>query len=344
MRETSAAGLKNLGLVVIGRNEGDRLVRCLDSVRGIPNRVYVDSGSTDGSVEYAVRQGVEVLQLEMPPNFTAARARNVGLARLLARCPLVEFVQMVDGDCEIHQDWIPAAVAALNAEPDLAAVYGRLRERFPDRSVYNAICDNDWNKPVGEAAYFGGNVLLRVPALQQVNFYDASMIAGEEPDMSMRLRKSGWRLRRIDAEMGYHDVNLTRFSQWWKRTRRTGHAYAELAFRHPDARHPNWLRTTRSIVFWGGLLPLGTIGAVAIAEALGGEWWQVAGVVLLFWLWRIVLLTLRGVHGGFKLKFAFTSAVLLMIGTLPQLLGLIKFHRNRVLGRESRLMEHKGST
>ena len=235
----AAAGLENLGLVVIGRNEGDRLVRCLASVHTIPNRVYVDSGSTDGSVEHARRDGVSVVELQVPPNFTAARARNAGLEKLLANRPHLEFVQLVDGDCEIHQGWIPAGLAALGADPDLAAVYGRLRERFPDRSVYNAICDDDWNVPIGEAPIVGGIALFRVSALRQANFFNPAIIAGEEPDLSMRLRVSGWRLRRIDVEMGLHDVDITRFVQWWTRTRRTGHAYAELAYRHPHAReHP----------------------------------------------------------------------------------------------------------
>src|SRR5450631_4452578 len=109
-----------LGLVVSGRNEGTRLERCLTSVRDIPRGVYVDSGSTDGSVALARQHGVAVVQLEIPPKFTAARARNAGLERLLAECPEMEFVQMVDGDCEVQDGWIEAGVAALRAAPDLA--------------------------------------------------------------------------------------------------------------------------------------------------------------------------------------------------------------------------------
>ena len=338
----SAAGFEGLGLVVIGRNEGERLVRCLASVRSIPNRVYVDSGSTDGSVEGALRDGVSVIELEVPPNFTAARARNTGLTRLLAESPGLEFVQMVDGDCEIHQDWIRAGLAALRAEPDLAAVYGRLRERFPTRSVYNALCDDDWNVPVGEATIVGGIALFRVSALRQVNLYDPTIIAGEEPDLAMRLRKSGWRLRRIDAEMGYHDVDITRFAQWWKRTRRTGHAYGELAHRHPDARNPNWPRTTHSIIFWGGVMPLVLVGAVTLAIFASPYWWLLVGPVLLLWAMHVLQIALRKLRTGLNVKLAGASGVLLMIGKIPQLMGFAEFHRNRLMGRASRLIEHKG--
>ena len=338
----TATGLQSLGLVVIGRNEGDRLVRCLASVRFIPNRVYVDSGSTDGSVEQALRDGVSVVELQVPPNFTAARARNAGLEELLANRPRLEFVQLVDGDCEIHKGWIPAGLAALHADPDLAAVYGRLRERFPGRSVYNALCDDDWNVPIGEAPIVGGIVLFRVSALCQANFFNPSIIAGEEPDLAMRLRVSGWRLRRIDVEMGLHDVDITRFGQWWTRTRRTGHAYAELAYRHPQARNPDWPRTIRSIQVWGGIMPLLLVGAATAALLLDPRWWFLAALIILPWLMRAAQITLRKLHRRLSLKVALAAGVLLMIGKIPQLLGFAEYHRNRVMGRASQLIEHKG--
>jgi len=338
----SAADFEGVGLVVIGRNEGDRLVRCLASVKAVPKRVYVDSGSTDGSVEHAIHEGVSVVELEVPPNFTAARARNAGLMRLLAEDPNLEFVQTVDGDCEIYQDWISAGLRALRAEPDLAAVFGRLRERFPARSVYNAMVDEDWNVPVGETAIVGGIAIFRVSALRQVDFYDPAMIAGEEPDLAMRMRKRGWRLRRIDAEMGSHDVDIARFAQWWKRTRRTGHAYGELAHRHPDARDPDWRHTTRSIVFWGGVAPLVLAGTVLVAIFIDYHAWLLAALILLAWPMRVVRIAKRKVRAGSNAKLAGASGALLMLGKIPQLMGYAEYHWNRLRGRASHLIEHKG--
>ena len=138
-----------LGLVVIGRNEGERLRRCFVSVRGIAHRVYVDSGSSDGSVEAACAEGIEVVRLRSPPHFTAARARNAGLTRLLELQPQLQFVQMVDGDCEVQAGWIDTALQTLQADSRLALVFGRRRERHPEQSVYNALCDDEWNVPVG---------------------------------------------------------------------------------------------------------------------------------------------------------------------------------------------------
>jgi GT2 family glycosyltransferase len=336
-----AAEFGSVGLVVIGRNEGERLVRCLTSVRASPHRVYVDSGSTDGSIENATREGVSVVKLEVPPNFTAARARNSGLTKLLADCPGLEFMQTVDGDCEIDKDWIRSGLAALQAEPTLAAVFGRLRERFPQRSVFNALCDEDWNVAIGETPIVGGNAMFRVSALRQANFFEPSMIAGEEPDLSIRMRKQGWHLRRIDAEMGFHDADITRFSQWWKRTRRTGHAYAELAYRHPDVRDPNWVRTVYSILFWGGLVPVILAVALILSWEESRYWWLIVGLVSFPWLLHFLRISLRKRHAGSSVKLASASGALLMIGKIAQIIGFAEYHRNRFLGRASRLIEHK---
>jgi cellulose synthase/poly-beta-1,6-N-acetylglucosamine synthase-like glycosyltransferase len=336
------SGLSKTGLVVIGRNEGDRLARCLQSVLAIANRVYVDSGSTDGSVSLARGHGVEVVELAIPPNFTAARARNAGLAHLLAMSPDLEFVQMVDGDCEVQPGWIDAALAALRAEPDLALVFGRRRERYPERSIYNALCDDEWNAPVGESPGCGGDALFRVEALRQVDFYNPTMIAGEDTELSMRLRKQGWRLSRIAAEMTLHDAAITRFGQWWRRTQRSGHGYGEMAHFHPDARNPNWPRTVRSITFWGGVVPLSLIAVVFLALMWSPAWWGIAALLLLAWPIRMAQLARRQWRRGLSPRIACASGILLMVGKLPQFFGLIVYHRNRLSRRSSRLIEYKG--
>ncbi len=335
------SGFANLGLVVIGRNEGERLARCLISVRRIPKRVYVDSCSTDDSVARARGEGVVVVELTVPPHLTAARARNAGLARLLADDPDLEFVQMVDGDCELQPGWLEAALAALRAEPDLALVFGRRRERYPDQSIYNALCDDEWNAPIGEAPACGGDVLFRVDALRQVDFYNPAMIAGEDTELSMRLRKRGWRLRRIDSEMTLHDAAMTSFGQWWNRTRRSGHAYGEMAFLHPDSRNPNLRGQVRSILFWGG----GVTGALTVAVILAlivNPWWWIAVLLLIVpWPVRMRQLAGRQRRRGLSARVAGASGISLMLGKVPQFFGLISYYRNRMSGRASRLIEYK---
>jgi len=215
--------IADLGCVAIGRNEGQRLVRCLDSLVGrVARVVYVDSGSTDGSVEAARARGVEVVALDTSIPFTAARARNAGVARLREIAPDARFVQLVDGDCEVVAGWLERAHAALSARRELAVVCGRRRERHPEHSVWNRIVDVEWDTPVGDAKACGGDAMMRLDALAAVGGFDPSLIAGEEPELCVRLRAAGWKIERLDAEMTLHDAAMERVEQWWKRTVRSG--------------------------------------------------------------------------------------------------------------------------
>src|SRR5438874_4116422 len=148
----------SVGVVTIGRNEGERLRVCLESaLRASRHVVYVDSGSTDGSVAMAKQMGVHVVELDLTIPFTAARARNAGFEKLVEIAPDAEFVQFVDGDCEIVQGWVERAVSECSAKPQAAIVCGRRRERFVRASIYNTLCDIEWNTPVGTARACGGD-------------------------------------------------------------------------------------------------------------------------------------------------------------------------------------------
>lgn len=251
-----------IGVVAIGRNEGERLERCLKSVVGEGRRVvYVDSGSTDNSLEIARSLGAEIVELDLNIPFTAARARNEGWRHLLSVEPKMEFVQFLDGDCELVDSWMKQAFAALTADSGLAVVCGRRRERFPEASAYNLLCDIEWETPVGQADACGGDAMMRVSALHAVDGFNDRVIAGEEPDLCFRLRADGWSIERLDGEMTLHDAAMTKVSQWWQRSRRAGHAYAGNLRRHREANFH--IGEVRSALVWGWILPL-TIMLLAI--------------------------------------------------------------------------------
>ncbi len=71
--------------------------------------VYVDGGSSDGSVALARALGATVVELDSSLPFTAARARNRGFESILATAPDTKLVQFLDGDCELRTGWIAAA-------------------------------------------------------------------------------------------------------------------------------------------------------------------------------------------------------------------------------------------
>ncbi len=293
-----------IGVVAIGRNEGERLKRCLGSIpRGIPI-IYVDSASTDGSVAYARSRGAEVVELDMRRPFSAARARNEGAERLVARHPELAFVQFVDGDCEFEPGWIAGAARFLETEPDFAAVCGRRRERYPEASFYNQLCDAEWNTPPGEAAACGGDAMVRLSAFEAAGGYDSNMIAGEEPEFCARLRARGWRVWRLDAPMTIHDADMHHFRQWWMRAVRSGYGYAQVWSKTRRLGTPLYGRELARAIGWS----VGPIVLALLLAALAGPIALLAAPLL--WAAQFARLARRdGVTAAFHLlagKFAET--------------------------------------
>lgn len=314
----------SVGVVVIGRNEGERLVACLRSLAdvGVP-MVYVDSGSTDGSGAAARAAGAMVVDLDLTRPFTAARARNEGAEALIRHHPDLRYIQFVDGDCTVVAGWIAAAVAVLDTRPEITVVCGRRAERHPERSPYNRLCDEEWNTPVGEAFACGGDAMMRADAFMAVGGFDAAMVAHEEPELCARLRAHGGIILRIDVPMTLHDANILRFGQWWRRSVRAGFGYSQALVRAPSL-PPVELALLRRALSWS-LLPI----PIALALLMG--WPVVAGALLLLYPVQFA----RRARSERRLgpALALRSAALSLAGKFAETQGAIKFAIDRLLGR-----------
>lgn len=333
--------LAGVGVVAIGRNEGGRFLACLASLpHGIP-AVYVDSGSTDNSVANAEEAGVHVVHLSTDQGFTAARARNAGWRALLAQHPDLRFIQFLDGDCTLDREWLPHALAEIEREEKTAVVFGRLKERFPERSIYNAMCDREWDIDVGEVRACGGNAFIRADALIQTQGYNDHLIAGEEPDLCLRMRFLGWSIIRIPGEMGLHDASILKFSSWWKRAKRTGYAYAEHVFIHRRQADPAWKRSLVSMLFWSFFLP--TLFAVGLVFAAGHHrlWAAISIFIGLLFIAQFCRLCVHGRSKGLSIKEALGEAILLLICKFAHSAGAAKFLAGHFRGRKSVLIEYK---
>jgi len=319
------------GVVTIGRNEGERLKRCLQSVKAATAVVYVDSGSTDGSSQWARDRGVDVIDLDMGLPFTAARARNAGFRRLQKIAPDLRYVQFVDGDCELIDDWPAQALAFMEAHQDVGAVCGRLRERHPDRSIYNWLCDREWDGPIGEIRACAGNVLTRASALEAVGGYREDVVAAEEDELCVRLRAAGWRIWRLDHKMALHDAEMTSFGQWWRRAMRGGYAFAQGAYLHGATPERHFVWESRRAWLWGVWLPLGCL---------------VAGLTLGPWGWATWLVyPLQAIRQTVRSRGPLADravvAIFHVLARFPEGWGQIKFMRDRLSGRQARLIEYK---
>jgi GT2 family glycosyltransferase len=330
--DASAAG--EIGIVVIGRNEGDRLRRCLESVRGqAACIVYVDSGSTDDSIACGRALADAVVELDLSRPFTAARARNEGFQRLLDLKGGLAFVFFVDGDCEVVGGWIDEAKRFLMDHPDFAVVWGLRRERYPEKSIYNLLTDIEWlDYPLGETKFCGGDAVARIDAIREVKGFRADLICGEEPEMCIRLRQAGWRIYHLATPMTLHDAAIYRFGQWWKRMLRGGYGFAQGAALHgrPPERYA-FLETRRAYI-WGFGIPVIALILVTIFS-----WWGL--LALIAYPIQLIRLRMRGPRRSARENWLRAAALLL--GKFPEMVGLMKYHIDQIRRAPSRLIEYK---
>lgn len=323
---------RTVGVVAIGRNEGKRLERCLTSLvaQRVARIVYVDSGSTDGSVAFARSIGAEVVELDTSTPFTAARARNAGFDALRA-AGLPDFVQFVDGDCAVEPGWIDAGRAALEADDDLGIVTGWRTEIEPNRSVYNAMCEVEWHRPAGDIQACGGDMMVRTATFLEVGGFNPRVIASEDDELCLRVRATGKRIRRLPQIMTRHDANMTRFIEWWRRTVRNGHGFAEVGSMHP----PHFGAERRRVFFYGGVLP-----SLALVATATGVWVVLPGIGAIYFLsWAKTTQGLTRL--GMSPKDAAHQALYLTLAKIPNMHGMLTYYRRRLLRREARIIEYK---
>lgn len=337
----STINVSKIGIVVIGRNEGERLRICLNSVlKFCSNVIYVDSGSNDGSVTLAKDLGAIVVKLDSSIPFSASRARNAGVLALNPLKNKLKYVQFVDGDCEINNKWMDLAQLFLEGHSNVAVVSGRLRERYPEKSVYNLLCDAEWEAPIGEVMSCGGLAMMRIDVFNLLGGFRDDVTSGEEPELCMRIRENGLKIWRLENEMALHDAAMFHFSQWWNRNRRTGYGSIDLAIRFS---HPNFKRIVFRAMFWAVwtlmILIIGTVSLFDEREIFN----LLLYLLIAAWPINILRVALKTWSSGKSAKFSFIYSWYMAIGVWPQLLGIASYIGDRIHQRQIRLIEHKTS-
>jgi GT2 family glycosyltransferase len=272
----------HVGVVIIGRNEGEHLVRALGSIGAQAGAVaYADSESTDDSVaivreRFPATLVVEMRAAERP--LSPSRGRNEGYAALRRRLPELRYVQFLDGDCELDPRWLSTAAGYLEAHPEVGVVAGRLRERNRDRNAFHRLADMEWDQPAGEVNDMGGIMMVRVDAWERVGGQNPDIPAAEEREFCWRVIDAGYKVLRLADDMALHDIDMASLVEWWTRSVRTGHAYAQGWWVHRDRWH---LKHLLSYLAYGAALPGAAVGGAPLT--LGASLWLLAAYPR---LWR----------------------------------------------------------
>ncbi len=329
------ASLPHIGVVIIGVNVKNHLADCVRSVRAAdyPQDLiaitYVDGGSTDGSEQIAGRLGgIAVIALN-DAHPTPGRGRNAGWKA--AQAPLIQFL---DADTTVDPHWFKRAVTALNGH--VAAVCGWRREKYPQKNVFHKLTQMEWRYETGPCRYFGGDVLIRRQTLAATGGFDESLVAGEDPELSYRIRHQAGRIVRIDAAMTTHDINMGTWRQYWKRACRSGYAYAEIGLRFVNRKEKLWFRELLRVSAVALLPPAVAAAGIAMGHA------AVAGVMAVLIIGRPFLRLHRiktesQCNWAEALLYAGHATVVIY----PQFCGVVRYLAGRLLGRPLR---NKGRT
>jgi len=320
-----------LGVVVIGRNEASRLNSTLPAVlkAGFP-LVYVDSRSVDDSVEVAKSKGVDVLVLSDDRPVNASRARNEGARALLSVYPELKYIQFLDGDTVLDENWLNLALQYMQQHADIGFVCGQLQEKDRDSNIYRRLCDMEWRwqeTTEAEPIQLGGMGIISVEAYRKSGGYDETLIAGADPELYTRFKKAGWQLHVLPELMGIHDSGMYSFRQWWTRNVKTGFGFAHGKITGA------WGRERRSACIWGGVLPVISVSAMSFNPFAICLLAAVPANILKIWL--------SPVKREFSPYDRFLYAAFCMLGKFPQFIGMIKFHWRQYQGKAATVIQYK---
>lgn len=319
---------KKVGVVIIGRNEGERLILCLESVllAKVPC-VYVDSQSKDKSVYESEQRQIRTVVLDHSAPINASRARNTGFDVLIEENPELEYVHFIDADCELDKDWLKYAIEELESSEDVAIVCGRLHEKYKYKNIYTRLCDMDWYIPPGEILACGGIFTMRRSVFNKMKGFNESLIAGADPELCFRVREAEYKIICLPVDMGTHDSNMKFFSQNWKRSIKTGYAYMSRMLLGGKS------QPVISAFIWGIVLPIFILLSIFI---------DIYFVLLsLVYPVQVLRIYLRSARQPFPAYSRVLYSIFCVLGKFSEFIGIMKFIFNVVLRLDQRIIEYK---
>jgi len=214
-----------VSIIIIGKNEESNLGNCFRSVLEMDypadrfEVIYVDTGSTDRSLEIARKSNVRAVE-EHAQFPSPGLARNRGIQE--AQYDIIHFI---DGDMTIDSGYLRKAVSFLDTDR-IACVIGNVSERRSDRSFLARVLNYPWSirrSGFVEAPGAGGTFLKGV--LQMINGYNPLILKGQETELGYRIRQKGYRIYKIEHTMGVHHYGINNLCDLAKRSYLMGISY-----------------------------------------------------------------------------------------------------------------------
>ncbi|TDT72439.1 glycosyl transferase family 2 [Hypnocyclicus thermotrophus] len=321
----------SIDIVIIGLNAEKTIVRCLNSIEGVikvnsDKKIkvyYVDGGSVDNTLLLVSRyKFVNILKFNKK-NPTPGAQRNFGWQQGKG-----EYVQFIDSDTTLELSWFNEALNFIKKDDKIGAVCGKRVELYPYISFYNWIGNIEWNPKFGNVLEFGGDVFIKREVLEKTNGYKDSLIAGEDPELSYRIRNLGYKILKIDRVMTYHDLAMINFRQYLKRSFRSGYAFAEINYMYKDM----WGQELKRILVRGGIsLILFIIALLFVIIDYRITLFAILSSLLLLFRPRLFLVSkfmiLYNLNKDEGKKYAWHVSLVV----LPQFLGSIRFYLGKLL-------------
>jgi GT2 family glycosyltransferase len=208
--------------VVIPNWNGESLLQlCLTSLRDQYftdfETLLVDSGSTDGSLDFVAEYFPEVKTIALGENRGFAGAVNAGI-----RESGTEFVALLNNDTEQDPGWLEALVRAADSHPEAGLFASKLVD-FHDRRMLDGAGDamrlSGLPYRLGHGERDGGRfdapgyvfgacaaaAIYRRDMLDEVGLFDEDFVSYcEDGDLSFRAQLAGYRCFYVPGAVVYH--------------------------------------------------------------------------------------------------------------------------------------------
>lgn len=188
----SAELLPYVSIVIPVLNEERYLAACLTSLMALSypkdrhEILLVDNGSTDRTLEIA--RGFSEVTIRVKENAKVGAVRNYGVQQ--AQGSVIVFL---DSDCVVSEDWLADGVRRLMASPDTIAGGHYLLRNDPSwLEKYWILTSSD--SPTPRTSLLGGCIFIPKDIFEKVGGFDESLNAGEDNELTARLRNQHYRV------------------------------------------------------------------------------------------------------------------------------------------------------